>query len=377
MECIKYKGKKYKTGDSVIFKINNNIVRGKLYIEYSSEKYSTAYICHNNDNFDGSGSPNKLGHKYSWRFTVYNTRENIFEGSDVEIIYQDIDTASKENIKVSKKLQKCLEIQEIQFIHYFFERETIFKQYNKIKISDKTGYVKLTDTTKNRSMDIKFGRFLTSLLKQVKDLHNIDIVFTNKDVEKFYNFFTSYQNNTHIEVLELKGDDIVEGYKSENYLFKKSSLGESCMNDKLENIKLYTLNPNVVSLLVIKLLGKIVGRCLIWNTNKGKVMDKRYTCFDWVNSKFETILKENNYICQSSLENKKIDIQLDNISVYKYPYVDTFKLFNLENALLTNNYNENKVKETYEQRLEFIKLTTTTGDYYYYNKEGDILCSNT
>jgi hypothetical protein len=46
-------------------------------------------------------------------------------------------------------------------------------------------------------------------------------------------------------------------------------------------------------------------------------MDKQYTCFDWVNSKFDTILKKNNYICQSTLENyptcKKIDIQLDNI----------------------------------------------------------------
>ena len=32
MDRIKYKGKKYKSGDNIIFKIDGIIVRGKLYI---------------------------------------------------------------------------------------------------------------------------------------------------------------------------------------------------------------------------------------------------------------------------------------------------------------------------------------------------------
>lgn len=385
MDSFKYKEREYKTGDNIIFKIDNVIVRGKLYItpreSYESKNWINAFVCHNNKKFDGSYTSNKFDYKYSWSFTIDLRDINPFDGSDVEIICPDIDVADKENFKVTKKLKLYLETQELELVSSFFERESIFKQYNKIEISEKTGYVKLTDTTKNRFVDIKFGRFLTSLFKEIKDVYDIDLGFNNKDVERFYNFFVAYQTNTHTEVLELKGDEIIEGYKSENYLFSKSSLGGSCMTGKLDNIKLYTLNPNIVSLLVIKTFGKIVGRCFIWNTNQGKVMDKRYTCFDWVNSKFDTILKKNNYICQSSLEDfptcKKIDIQLDNIDVDKYPYIDTFRFFNKEKGFLTNAINEDmEAKKTIEENLAFIQLTRTTGDYYYYDEKGNQLCSD-
>ena len=376
MNCIKYKGKEYKTGDAIIFKIDNIIVRGKLYITPSSSKtWINAYVCHNNKKFDGSIASEKFGYTYSWSFTVDLRDRDPFDGSDVQIICPDIDVDDKENFKITKKLKLYLETQELELVASFFERGTIFKQYNKIEMSEKTGYVKLTNTDKNRFVDIKFGRFLTSLFKEIKDVYGIEFGFVNKDVEKFYNCFVAYQTNTSTEILELKGDDILEAYKQENYLLVKSSLGGSCMSDKLDNIKLYTLNPNVVSLLVIKTFGKIVGRCFIWNTNQGKVMDKQYTCFDWVNSKFDTILKKNNYICQSTLEDypncKKIDIQLENIDVDKYPYIDTFRFLNRKKGLLTNAFNEDmEYKRTKEEYLDFIQLSRTTGDYIYFDERG-------
>ena len=376
MDCIKYKGKEYKTGDAIIFKIDNVIVRGKLYINPSSSKtWVNAFVCHNNRKYDGSCAADMLGYEYSWSFSLDLREKDPFDSNDVKIICPDSDVADKENFKITKKLKLYLETQELELVQSFFERGTIFKQYNKIEISEKTGYIKLTNTDKNRFVDIKFGRFLTSLFKEIKDVYGIDFGFVNKDVEKFYNCFVAYQSNSHTEILELKGDDILEAYKQENYLLVKSSLGGSCMSDKLDNIKLYTLNPNVVSLLVIKTFGKIVGRCFIWNTSQGKVMDKRYTCFDWVNSKFETILKKNNYICQSTLEDyptcKKIDIQLDNIDVNKYPYIDTFRFLNREKGLLTNAFNENmEHKRTKEEYLAFIQLSRTTGDYIYFDERG-------
>ena len=376
MNCIKYKGKEYKTGDAIIFKIDNIIVRGKLYITPSSSKtWINAYVCHNNKKFDGSIASEKFGYTYSWSFTVDLRDRDPFDGSDVQIICPDIDVDDKENFKITKKLKLYLETQELELVAAFFERGTIFKQYNKIEMSEKTGYVKLTNTDKNRFVDIKFGRFLTSLFKEIKDVYGIEFGFLNKDVEKFYNCFVAYQTNSCTEILELKGNDILEAYKEENYLLVKSSLGGSCMSDKLDNIKLYTLNPNVVSLLVIKTFGKIVGRCFIWNTNQGKVMDKQYTCFDWVNSKFDTILKKNNYICQSTLEDypncKKIDIQLENIDVDKYPYIDTFRFLNRKKGLLTNAFNEDmEYKRTKEEYLDFIQLSRTTGDYIYFDERG-------
>lgn len=376
MNCIKYKGKEYKSGDAIIFKIDGSLVRGKLYITPSSSKtWINAYVCHNNKKFDGSYSSEKFGYKYSWSFTIDLRDKDIFEGTDVKIICPDTDVPDKENFKITKKLKIYLETQELELVQSFFERGTIFKQYNKIEMSEKTGYIKLTNTDKNRFVDIKFGRFLTSLFKEIKDVYGIDFGFVNKDVEKFYNCFVAYQTNTSTEILELKGDDILEAYKQENYLLVKSSLGGSCMSDKLDNIKLYTLNPNVVSLLVIKTFGKIVGRCFIWNTSEGKVMDKQYTCFDWVNSKFDTILKENNYICQSTLESyptcKKIDIQLENIDVDKYPYIDTFRFLNKEKGLLTNAFNDDmEYKRTPEEYKSFIQLSRTTGDYIYFDERG-------
>lgn len=374
---FKYNGKEYKSEDSVIFKINDIIVRGKLYINSNNDGYINAFVCHNNKSFDGSNLADRLGYKYSWSFYISTKDKDIFDGSDVRILCPDIDVEDKENCKISKKLKLYLETQNLESVTCFFERGSIFKQYNKIEISDKTGYVKLTNTIKNRFVDIKFGRFLTSLFKEVKTTYDIDLGFVNKDIEKFYNRFVAYQSNTYTEILELKGDDILEGYKSENYLLDKSTLGGSCMSDKLDHIKLYTLNPNIVSLLVIKTFGKIAGRCFIWNTSKGKLMDKRYTCFDWVNSKFETILKDNNYICQSTLESypacEKIDIQLDNTDVDKYPYLDTFKYLNKEKGLITNTINEDmNAERTTEENSKFIILSRTTGDYYYFNEDGSL-----
>ena len=62
MNCIKYKGKEYKSGDTIIFKIDEVIVRGKLYIKpkesYDSANWINAYVCHNNKNL----VMNTLGH---------------------------------------------------------------------------------------------------------------------------------------------------------------------------------------------------------------------------------------------------------------------------------------------------------------------------
>lgn len=384
MNYISYKGVEYKSGDSIIFRINDGLInRGKLFIKpkgkYDTDYYINAYVCHNNPDNDGSILPDKLGYEYSCAFSIDNREQNPFEYSDVKIICHDIDVEDKENVEMSSELKIYLETQELESVESFFERGTIFEKYNKIELSEKTGYVKLTNTTTKRFVDIKFGRFLTTLFKEIKESY-IELEYQNKDIERFYNCFVAYQTNTSTEILELKGDEILEGYKLENYLLEKSSLGGSCMTDKLDNIKLYTLNPNIISLLVIKLYGKIAGRCLIWNTEQGKVMDKRYTCFDWIDSKFDNILKERGYTCYSSLEEypncKKVDIVLDNVDVDMWPYVDTFKFFDKENTIITNNIHENmEDKNTDDENSRFIQLTRTEGNYYYFDNKGDLTCS--
>ena len=109
MNCIKYKGKEYKTGDTIIFKIDGVIVRGKLYITPSSSKtWINAYVCHNNKKFDGSIASEKFGYTYSWSFTVDLRDRDPFDGSDVQIICPYIDVDDKENFKITKKLKLYL-----------------------------------------------------------------------------------------------------------------------------------------------------------------------------------------------------------------------------------------------------------------------------
>jgi len=366
MNSIKYKNKEYKSGDSIIFTINDSIIRGKLHInkDENDRPYLSAHVCHNNESADGSTAPDKFGYKYSWSFSICKTAEDPFDGSDVRIISHDIIGENKENYEISDELSHFISTQEMEVLSMFFERDTIFPNYNKIEISEKVGYVKLTDTTKDRFVDIKFGRFLTSLNKEVKVLG-----YTNKEIENLYNNFLVFQKNSYIEVVELKGEYLLDAYRSENYLLVKSSLAGSCMTDKTDYLKLYTSNPEIISLLAIKTFGKIAGRCLIWNTSEGKIMDKRYTCSDWVNSKFEKIMRENGYICNSSLEDypscKKINIQLDNYDLENYPYVDTFRFFNKNTGLITNALNEDlSLNRTKEDIETFIQLTTTNGEYY-------------
>jgi hypothetical protein len=47
--------------------------------------------------------------------------------------------------------------------------------------------------------------------------------------------------------------------------------------ERPSDFDIYTDNPEIVSMLVIKTYGKIAGRCLIWTTECGKSTDKRYT----------------------------------------------------------------------------------------------------
>jgi len=373
MKKFTYKGIEYKKGDKVICKIDDTLIRGKLSIndyDETDDSWVSCHICHDNSTYDGDHAPNKFGYKYSWSFGIDLKEADPFSGSDTIIICHDIESKEKENFNSSDEFENFLSTKELEIVTILLEREFVFKQYNKIEISEKKGYVKLTDTTKNRFVDIRFGRFLNTLFTTTKDSFNLDFNYTNRDIENLYNAFVSYQNNDCIEFVELKGEEILEAYKSENYLYQKSTLGGSCMTDKTEYLKLYTSNPDIVSLLVIKTYGKIVSRCLLWNTDQGKVMDNRYTCFDWVNSKFENILKENNYICNSSLEQypkcRKINIRLENFKDFldiEYPYVDTFKFFNIVEGFLTNTISENMYAlYTNKEKEEFIQLTRSNGE---------------
>jgi hypothetical protein len=167
-------------------------------------------------------------------------------------------------------------------------------------MSDAKGLIKLINSDTNRFVEIKIEDFL---FKQIKPVSNLEIKTTDRELESISNNFLSFSNNEHIKIELLSGNSILDGYKSENYLSIKSTLGSSCMNNKDSSyFDIYTDNPEiVVSMLVIKTYGKIAGRCLIWTNVVKKVMDKRYTSDDWVNVKFDEIRNADGYLNYDSI----------------------------------------------------------------------------
>ena len=78
---------------SLLVKIREKLIKNcKVYIASSSisdnRQSVSAYICHDLPDFDGSTSPDKLGYKYSWVFSM--APDGNFTDSVQILIYSDI-----------------------------------------------------------------------------------------------------------------------------------------------------------------------------------------------------------------------------------------------------------------------------------------------
>lgn len=163
----------------------------------------------------------------------------------------------------------------------------------------------------------------------------------------------------------VKGSDIVKYYNEKYYDNSQGTRGnlhKSCMrhNSCSKYIKFYENIPEA-SMLIIKKGDKIVGRTMIWDTNFGKYMDRRYTAIDFLENKFIEYAKKNkwHYKTRNSYENG------DRISMYNfhtgeyenltyvplivkisnpeitdkcelYPYADTLQHYHVFENMLTN-----------------------------------------
>lgn len=353
-----YKNNVYNSGDIIIGTIKNRHVKGRIYISSNSERF---WFCHDDSELRGDPSPDRLGFEYSWAFRINDNKLS----DEVEIISNMTTTSGeKKGYNIDSELLAFMQSQGLSNEVCYLELSIIYPSYNLIRISDTKGLVKLINSETERFVEIKIGRFIKSLIKQIKVISNLDIKTTDRQLELISNNFLLFSNNDHIKVELLSGSSILDSYKSENYLFVKSTLGSSCMNNKDSSyFDIYVDNPEVVSVLTIKTYNKIVGRCLIWITDCGKkVMDKRYTCDDWVNVKFDEIRNTDGYINYDSIEQTSIKLNkegLKDVRFENYPYLDTFRYLNREDNVLYNmlphNYRSNSSK--------IILLGRTDGEY--------------
>jgi hypothetical protein len=211
---------------------------------------------------------------------------------------------------------------------------------------------------------IKIGRFVKKFLSEnAFDEFNIK----DSDIEKFVNFYKSYFNYDPTKLKIVEGDEIKKYYLEENYFepsgLKYGSLWNSCMRQKERNkfMNLYALN-DVKMLVLFSDDEKVRARALLWEgvkefktDNVYKFMDRIYSVYDHDIDVFKKWAKENGYLSKweqnaktelyvdvdNNPERKHLYILLENHNLSWYPYLDTFKFYNVSKGRFSNSQNWN------------------------------------
>lgn len=232
---------------------------------------------------------------------------------------------------------------------------------------------KLSDIFKKSRNPVRIGKFVNKVIPNKYD---------STKVEEFVNRLKSSKEQSGERFLMVEGEDIGFWYKSENYLEIKGQLGNSCMKEKPSSyFEIYIKNPEVCKMLVLLEDDKLIGRALIWKLSGGNsynlkiesgtyFMDRQYTIKESDVDKFRAYAVENNMAYKSnnnhhSLEsiiyngnnyNANIRVDIKDLSYGRFPYMDTFRRYDLDNNSLFND------EEKEDNQGQYI-LADTGGSY--------------
>jgi hypothetical protein len=179
--------------------------------------------------------------------------------------------------------------------------------------------------------EMKIGRWTTRVFTEV---HKSELPASK--IEEFVNLYKSAIDGVDITKFELvNGEDIKKWYLDVNYESRRGQLGNSCMryNSCQDFFDIYIKNTEVCQLLILKSdddKDKITGRALIWKlTSDDYYMDRIYTINDSDKLLFQDYARinkiENSYNGNSK---SKLEVKLGDHTYEKYPYMDTFVVYN-------------------------------------------------
>jgi len=354
MRKIEINGNIFTNGDeiTVIGDYDHLIFDGKINIPEEGNKY---FICHNERRYNGDAANDLFNYKYSYLFTIGDASDMIIlHRVKLEKLYDDIDRV----IKRSVKNFLC----SISYTVYtlFDIKLGILDKYDSITPSEQQGFVELHSSTRNKKMSIKLGRLVNKLATAFNEAicqnpKNSSFKIKDETIEKIHNQWMSVSTEG-MKYDILSGEDILKGYTKSNYASGWGTLQNSCMGDKHDFLKIYTDNPDKISLLVFYdrvETDKICGRCLLWKCDNGVTYhDRVYYIKDWFEHVLLNLCKKLGYekIHGTRTEAK---VTLDNLDFRKYPYLDTFYGLSFKNKTLFHNPNNN-------QNIKY-ELRTTTG----------------
>jgi len=152
----------------------------------------------------------------------------------------------------------------------------------------------------------------------------------------------------------------------DNYNNISGTLGHSCMNDK-KFFDIYTKNPDICKLLILKIDGKISARALLWKLDSIKIdgdrlvkfteskpeffLDRVYAIKDYQITKLRDYAHKEGWAMGESNQGLSNDIMWKNFRYYPvimsvkvkkldygdYPYLDTFRRYDHTTGHLWND----------------------------------------
>lgn len=208
---------------------------------------------------------------------------------------------------------------------------------------------------------IRVGRFINRFLSEST---RFSFSITDRDVEEFVNIYKSYFSKDESRLKIVSGEEILHWYLENNYFTpnqnRYGTLWNSCMRypDRNKYMALYTKNSNIKMLIFLSEDGRLRSRALLWEKvfdskgNEYKVMDRIYSIYDHDVNFFKEWARKNGYIhkLEQSARSERLFVQCDgkvvNLSLYMdleehslryYPYLDTFKFFDINKGRFSNS----------------------------------------
>ena len=222
--------------------------------------------------------------------------------------------------------------------------------------------------------------------------------YTSEEVEKFVNLFKKdEEDEDNFELVT--GDEIIKWYNQNTYIQDSGDISGSCMRYSRCSTysDIYTQNPEVCQLLILREGDKIKGRALVWKLSQGLggaeyFMDRVYAIDeptkllfdDWANKK-EYLRKNSNsqnqmkkfmlgkitpdgQIIEENIDGE-IRVQLKKWRFDQYPYMDTFKKLEIKSGVLHNDNSRSKIG-FYILESTSGEFENTSGKYsHYYSEE--------
>lgn len=250
--------------------------------------------------------------------------------------------------------------------HIFLEGNFISKvekEIDMVSFLPASKFEKVEDIWNKGRTTVKIGRFLRKFLNEysIKNYEINDVM-----IEKFVNTFKSYFSRDVSKLKIVEGKDILKYYQEDSYHMdggRYGTLWNSCMRQSERNkfMKLYADNIDKVKMLVFfDDNDKIRARALLWDDVRDhndkdvryKFMDRIYSFYDHDVDFFKDWAKENDYITkweQSARSEKDFDlgdrvhsrmslyVKLENTEQNYFPYLDTFKFYNVDRKRFSNS----------------------------------------